>query len=138
MLYLLGVLMSDMTEFISYFLPSSLLQYFEIISIEEGKSLEDPSDEALFISLDEKNILPDGYSSTDYESKGFTPAKQIQDFPIRGKAVFFNIRRRIWRNKMNPQDVIQSTHVLEHKGVKLTKELAAFLKDAGYDLRRYD
>ena len=130
--------MSDLSEFISYFLPSSLLKHFEIISIDQRVSPEDASEEALFISLDERNLLPEGYSSTEYESKGFTESKQIQDFPIRGKAVYFNIRRRIWRNKDNPSEIIKSTQVLEHKGVKLTKELASFLKEAGFDLRRYD
>jgi len=42
----------------------------------------------LEVVFKEKNTLPDGYSKEEYESKGFFN-KRVQDFPLRGKAVFF-------------------------------------------------
>jgi hypothetical protein len=128
--------MTELIQIISYFLPESILNYFDITSIEQGQSPEDSNDEALFIHLDEKNNLPAEYNPEEYESKGFMQSKQIQDFPIRGKAVFLLIRRRLWRRKDNHKEVVKSGHIIECKGVKLTTELAAFLKEAGYDLRR--
>jgi len=50
----------------------------------------------LEVVFEEKNTLPDGYSKEEYESKGFFN-KRVQDFPLRGKAVFLKVRRRRWR-----------------------------------------
>jgi hypothetical protein len=44
--------------------------------------------EFCLIDFEEKNEVPNGYTSLDYESKGFTESKSIQDFPLWGKAVY--------------------------------------------------
>ena len=78
---------------------------------------------------EEKNILPVGVDSTQYESKGFY-SKLIQDFPIRGKAVFLKINRRVWRHKITKATITNNfTFIAE--GSKFTKELADFLKERG-------
>uniref|UniRef100_UPI0022E42C52 ISAon1 family transposase N-terminal region protein n=1 Tax=Bacteroides stercoris TaxID=46506 RepID=UPI0022E42C52 len=46
------------------------------------------------IYLEEKNIVPEKYTDQDTESKGFYDPIIVQDFPLRGKKVFLNIRRR--------------------------------------------
>ena len=46
--------------------------------------------------LEEKNIVPEKYTDQDIESKGFYDPVIVQDFPLRGKKVFLNIRRRRW------------------------------------------
>lgn len=123
-------------QYLSYFLPSEILSNFDIVSVE---AKIDPSDNelALYIDLSQKNILPAGFSASDYESKGFYPSKQIQDFPIRGKAVYFNIKRRRWRHKSKPSEEIHTDFSFIAKDVKLTQELATFLKSTGHDPRRY-
>jgi hypothetical protein len=88
--------------------------------------------------LEEKNQLPSGYDSTLYESKGFYEDKTIQDFPIRGKAVYLVVRRRRWRLKSDPKSIIQNDYSFIAEGVKLTQEVADFLKGTGRDPRRYD
>lgn len=55
-------------------------------------------EEYVEVVFEEYNELPEGYSSDAYESKGFF-SKRIQDFPLRGKAVFIVLRRRRWRHK---------------------------------------
>jgi len=121
---------------LSLFLPEGLLAHFDLLNIEE---LGEVSTKKLFyqIDLNEKNTLPEGYNPEEYESKGFYPPKAIQDFPIRGKAVYLKIRRRRWRNKENRKE-IKSDYRFIAKGSKLTEELSDFLKGTGRDPRRYD
>jgi hypothetical protein len=123
-------------EIAKFFLPEDLLKYFNITKIEEleGGSIKE---KRIQIELEEKNQIPEGYDGSQYESKGFTPALIIQDFPIRGKAVYLSIKRRRWRNKENKNEVIQNDYSIVAEGSKLTKELSDFLKGTGRDPRRY-
>lgn len=109
----------------SLFLPSGLLERFELIRVEELGNTKNKKLE-YHIWLDENNDLPAMYEN--YESKGFYPVKIVQDFPIRGKAVFLHIRRRRWRDKIGLKPDIKSDYSFIANGVKLTKELATFLK----------
>ncbi len=90
----------------------------------------------LMIYLDEKNILPPGYISSNYESKGFLPSSCVQDFPIRGQAVYLVIRRRRWRNKETKKE-IRNDYSFIAEGSKLTQELSDFLKDTNKYPSRY-
>lgn len=84
------------------------------------------------IEFEEKNELPDGYSALEYESKGFTESKLIQDFPLRGKAVYLRIKKRRWRHK-HTGAVVKRDFSFIADGSKFTQELSDFLKDAsGY------
>lgn len=113
-----------------------MLSHFDLVHIKE---LGEVSSKKMIyqIHLQEKNELPDGYSKLEYESKGFHLAKTIQDFPIRGKAVYLIIKRRRWRHKQNGK-VIQSDYSFIAEGSKITEELSAFLKGTGRDPRRYN
>lgn len=124
-------------ELAKYILPEDLLKYFNITEVKE---IEDPQDQtvAIGVYIEEKNILPEGLKAEDYESKGFYPEKRIQDFPIRGKALFIFIKRRRWRNKKNKNEVVSNDYSFIAKGVKLTQELSDFLKSTGRDPGRYD
>jgi len=117
-------------EVLEYFLPIGLFEYFTITKVEE---LVEKSTRTISIQIDleEKNQIPTGYDNSQYESKGFYPVKLIQDFPIRGKAVYLAIKRRRWRHKENQNEVIHNDYTLFAEGSKLTKELSDFLKDTG-------
>jgi len=39
-----------------------------------------------------------GNSHLHLHSKGFFPEIEVQDFPIRGKAVYLRVRRRRWED----------------------------------------
>ncbi len=123
-------------EIAKLILPSGLLEYFIITGIEE-KDEESTKSKIIEISLEEINQIPKGYDSTQYESKGYYPVKRIQDFPIRGKAVYLSIKRRRWRHKNNPNDIIHNDYTLIAEGSRLTQELSDFLKGTGRDPRRY-
>ena len=124
------------SSFIECFLPEGLLTHFEVVDILE---LGDISTKKMIfeIHLDEKNVLPKDIESSDYESKGFLPSSHIQDFPIRGKAVYLVLRRRRWRHKTKKKEV-SNTFFYVAEGSKLTQELSDFLKGTGRDPRRYD
>ena len=75
------------TELLEHFLPEKLLDHFDITGVHQ---LGDISKKRVVfnIYLEEKNHLPQGFDNNNFESKGFYPEKVIQDFPIRGKAVY--------------------------------------------------
>lgn len=106
-------------DLISLILPSFVVDHFDAVSHR--------SDDAnIHIFLDEKNIRPN--SQGKVISKGFTNAAVVQDFPIRGKAVFLHIRRRKWL-EVSSGKIITKQYDLAHIGTSLTKDFVAFLKD---------
>ena len=114
---------------LAHVLPCELLTYFTVTSVLE---LCDYNDKSTFleVSLEENNALPEGYCKSDYQSKGFLSTSRIQDFPLRGKAVYLVIKRRRWRHKLTRKE-IKSDYTFIAEGCKLTKELSDFLKGTG-------
>jgi len=113
------------------------MDYFEIKQHYHLCSISDKL-EYLLIDFDEKNEIPNGYSASEYESKGFTGSCIVQDFPIRGKGVYLRIRKRRWRNKRTGA-TIQRNFSFIADGSKFTSELSDFLKDAsGYATRYHE
>jgi hypothetical protein len=124
------------TSLLQEFLPELLLEHFSIVSFYKLGNLETKKME-FEIHLDEKNELPSGCIKEDYESKGFLPGTKIQDFPIRGQAVYLVIRRRRWRHKLTKKEV-SNDYSLIAEGSRLTKDISDFLKGTGRDPRRYN
>lgn len=111
------------------------MDYFLISGFQTLCSLENKQ-EYWLIDFEEKNVLPTGYSALHYESKGFMESKHIQDFPLRGKAVFLRIKKRRWRHK-ETGEVIKRDFSFIAIGSKFTTDLSDFLKDAGGYATRY-
>lgn len=111
------------------------MDYFDLVQVYE---LGDVASKQLIyhIHSTEKNALPLGSSKADYGSKGFYLEKTIQDFPIRGKAVYLVIKRRRWRNKGTAEE-IKSDYSFIAAGSKITQELSDFSKGTGRDPRRH-
>lgn len=124
-------------QLISLYLPSGLLEVFDIKYFCEFCSLSTRED-GIIIHLDEKNVLPDVYNSSEYESKGFDNPVLIQDFPIRGKLLYLSIRKRRWRKKDNKNEVVKRDHSFITEGLQMTADLSAFLKGTGREASRYD
>lgn len=124
-----------MSNPISIFLPENLLSHFDLLEVKElGDVLSKQM--TYHLELTEKNNLPHGYNQSNYESKGFYLSKTIQDFPIRGKAVYLVIKRRRWRDKESGKE-IKSDYSFIAEGSKITEELSDFLKDTNKYPRRY-
>ena len=115
--------------------PDELIKYFSISKFETLCAVETKT-EYWLIDFEEKNELPNGYDSKEYESKGFIGSKLIQDFPLRGKAVFLRIKKRRWRHKTSGE-IIKRDFSFIADGSKFTTELSDFLKDAGGYAHRY-
>jgi hypothetical protein len=115
--------------------PSDLMDYFSIWGFQTLCSLQTKT-EYWLIDFREKNELPPGYSFNEYETKDFMESNLIQDFPLRGKAVFLRIQKRRWRHKESGS-IIKRDYSFIAEGSKFTKELSDFLKDAGGYANRY-
>ena len=124
-------------SFVSLFLPEGILDYFDIDYHSTFCYLK-TREEGILIHLSEKNIIPFEYDSSEYESKGFMPSVQVQDFPIRGKLLYLSIRKRRWRKKTNKNEVICNDFKFLTAGTHMTADLSAFLKDSGRNPRRYE
>jgi len=121
----------------SLILPKDMHKHFRTIEVLALCDIS-TKEHILEVHLEENNQLPSGYLSSDYESKGFYPSKRVQDFPVRGKALYLCIKRRIWRKKSNPKITIKSDYSFISEGSKLTADIADFLKGTGRDPSRYD
>jgi len=111
------------------------MDYFTIVEFQTLCRIE-TKEEYWVIEFEEKNDLPPGYSNLEYESKGFMESKLIQDFPLRGKAVYLRVKKRRWRHKKNGK-IIKRDFSFIADGSKFTQELSDFLKDAGRYATRY-
>jgi len=100
-------------------LPTGILEFFDLSKIFQ-------TDDFFHFYLEEKNNIPQEYINQQLTSKGFFKEIKVQDFPIRGKAVFLFIRRRRWVDKQGI--IIFRDWELVAKGTRITKEFAAFLK----------
>ena len=102
-------------------LPEGTLDYFIISDVKESST-------EIVIYLEEKNEAPQEYSESKVESKGFYDPIVVQDFPIRGKKVFLNIRRRRWVLKDENRYVSRNWKLVA-QGSRMTQEFATFLKE---------
>lgn len=106
---------------VKYILPEEILNYFDIIKIEEQSAKE------LHIYLDERSIIPEGYSTFTLSSKGFHAEALTKDFPIRNRSVMLHVRRRRWLVEQTNK-VISRDWNLVAEGTRYTQSFAAFLK----------
>ncbi len=99
-----------------YLLPEGILDYFIVLKVEDSKS-------QIKIYLEEKNNI----NNPDLESKGFYDNVQVNDFPVRGKQLLLDLRRRRWIDKDTGQYVSRDFHLVA-QGTRITQEFASFLK----------
>jgi hypothetical protein len=118
------------------FLPEFILDYYTIVDFKERGNVSTKQME-FELYLDETNCIHQDVDSEEYESKGFLPPSRVQDFPIRGRALYLVIRRRRWRHKGTKSEIHNDISFVA-KGVKLTEDISDFLKSTGRDPRRYD
>jgi len=105
-------------DLLRLFLPSWLFDYFEIEKFTQDT-------DRIAVYLGEKKQVP--CSSEPLISHGFTDYSVIQDFPIKGKAVYLHLRRRKWLNP-STGEIITRKFDIAHEGTRLTKDFVAFLK----------
>ena len=102
-------------------LPEGTLDYFIIADVKESST-------DIVIFLEEKNEVPREYSNIKVESKGFYDPVVVQNFPIRDKKLFLNIRRRRWIVKDDGRYVSHNWKLVA-EGCRMTHDFASFLKE---------
>jgi hypothetical protein len=112
----------EIEKILQYLLPQEIHDFFDLVNLEEDNTGR------LLLYLDEKAIKPTEHSDKELISKGFDEPVQIQDFPIRGRAVYVVVRRRKWMDKSTGK-IYSTNWNLTAKGTGYTSEFAAFLKE---------
>lgn len=107
-------------NFLDLILPQGILEYFLLTDFTSSTS-------EICLYLEEKNVIPEEYSSDKVLSKGFFDEITVQDFPLRGKAVYLHIRRRRWLNQTTGTVVFRDWNMVA-QGTRMTTEFASFLK----------
>ena len=105
---------------LSLFLPSGLLDYFDLVNHVS-------QDTCFVLFLEEKPSIPQEYSHLHLHSKGFFPEIEVQDFPIRGKAVYLRVKRRRWEDPETGQTYSRDWNLVA-SGTRITAEFGVFLK----------
>jgi hypothetical protein len=109
-----------MVDLTSLVLPPGILDYFTVSSGKE-------SIDSISIHLEELNNPPLEHTSGKVLSKGFYDEVKVQDFPLRGKAVFLYVKRRRWFDESSGKYVWRDWDLVA-KGTRMTQEFASFLK----------
>ena len=115
---------SALKALIGYVLPKEIVDYFELVQLQEIESV-------LHLYLEECNVIPEEYKGETLFSNGFYEESQIKDFPLRDKKVILHIRRRRWIDEQGKS--YSQCWELVAQGTRYSKEFAFFLKEAfGY------
>lgn len=107
-------------ELVELLLPEEIVKYFDVVKVEK-------TTEQYTIYLEEKNDTSHFSYKGKLLSKGFCEPVTIQDFPVRGKACYLNIKRRRWTVE-STGEIVNNEIKISAKGTRITKEFANFLK----------
>ena len=107
-------------ELLELLLPSFIVRHFTFLKSSSNE-------EHLHLYFEEKNDTS-LFVGRKVESKGFHKEVIIEDFPLRGKLVYFHIKRRRWRD-VDTKETLQRDWNSIAKGTRMTEEFATFLKE---------
>jgi hypothetical protein len=111
-------------ELIRYILPVEIVDYFDLIDLQESAG-------TLHLYLEENNIIPEEHRGKSLSSNGFYKESTIKDFPLRDRKVVLHVRRRRWVDEESKSH--SRLRELVAEGTRYSKEFAFFLKEAfGY------
>ena len=109
-------------DILSAILPEILVENFDIVDFQKSVDRFD-------VWMDEKRVLTkENRSNPNIVSNGFGEYRQIQDFPIRGRATFLHLRKCRWLNKSTGETFSYDWELDEHDATRLNAEFVAFLK----------
>ena len=107
-------------ELLELILPDFIVNNFTFLkSVSNEENLH-----LYFEEINDKTV----FKERDVESKGFHKEITIEDFPLRGKLVYFHLKRRRWRDKKTKKTLQRNWKVIA-KGTRMTEEFATFLKE---------
>jgi len=94
-------------------LPQEIFDYFEIVKVTVTES-------TISVHLDELNNPPTEGAQQRLVSKGFYPESIIQDFPLRERAMFLQVRRRKWQDSTTGE-IVSNRWETTAQGTRYTK-----------------
>ena len=116
-------------EFLKFTLPEVNFEDFEIVRLEETRNVSrrsDLYDTRLLLTIEEKNIPPD--KSWKRYAHGFVE-KQINDWPVRSRALSIIIKTRRRKNKITGKTIVSDKEgVIVLEGTKKPEDVLTFLK----------
>ena len=115
-------------DFLHYFLPDGLLDYFEPVMAEDREhqiKKDEVYKRELHLFFDERDNRTEDLQYL--RPNGFTEERLISDFPARARKLTLHIRRRRWLDK-DGKNVILDVYTLANNGTKFSDEFAEFLK----------
>ena len=121
------------TDFIiSFFLPEGMINWFEVVKIEEEANTGTAQADVLYNSV--LNIYLDERDNREEETmglrpNGFTEPTVIRDYPIRNRKVLLHVRRRRYLDADN-RNIILNNYPLTADGTKVSVEFGLFFKDS--------
>lgn len=107
-------------EILSLFLPAGMLDYFDLVNHISQET-------SFILFLEEKSSIPEECSHLHLHSKGFFPEIEVQDFPIRGKAVYLRVKRRRWEDPVTGQTYSRDWNLVA-SGTRITSDTNFFIK----------
>lgn len=123
-------------------LPQGILDLFSLVKVEEKESQLSESEQdtrvltdMIWSDIDIHLTLEENDNRTEEQKKlwtpnGYTEPTVVQDFPIRDRRVFLHIKRRRWLDENGKNRLVNLDYPIVAKGIKLSPQFAAFLKDA--------
>lgn len=110
-------------ELLRAILPEVIMDNFDVVRFEK-------SDNTFNIWLDEKKVqLREDKYCHDVICHGFGDYRRIQDYPIRGRATFLNVRKRKWLDKSTGEIFSYDWDLSEYDQTRLNAEFVSFLKE---------
>ena len=104
-------------ELLALLLPDFIVNHFSFVA-------SNSSEEELHLYFEELNDSK-CFESNSVESKGYHKEIIIEDFPLRGRLVYFRIKRRRWRNTETKEELHKDWNYIA-KGTRMTEEFATF------------
>ena len=103
--------------------PEVITDNFEFVDYKETST-------TLEYWLDDRESMSrEAYKNRCVHPYGFTDSKTIQDFPIRGHAVYLHVRRHKWIDRSTGEIFSYTYDNLNEDGSKLSPEFVSFLKE---------
>ena len=127
---------SVLQQLVSYMLPPTILDYFDVVLVEE-RAIEEKDRKGLergevVIHLEEHNEFRTPEEGHTYRPNGFYAESKIKDFPLRDRRVTLILHRRRWIDEQTGKSVGNKYNIVT-EGTRHTVEFAAFLKETfGY------
>ena len=101
-------------------LPEGTLDYFDLVDVKESVN-------EVVIYLEEKISFLRSIQIRILRVKAFMILLLFRTFPLRGKKVFLNIRRRRWLLKKHNEYISRNWRMVA-EGTRMTQDFASFFK----------